>query len=82
LSYSSQHCFYPTKFTILGPCFFFDFPWPSFESGGTTFESVDLSFGMLYMFSVIKSSSSSSPLTNLVTRPVGLTSLPMAESQR
>jgi hypothetical protein len=26
LSYSSQHCFYPTKFTILGPCFFFDFP--------------------------------------------------------
>jgi hypothetical protein len=25
LSYSSQDCFYPTKFTILGPCFFFDF---------------------------------------------------------
>lgn len=62
---------YPTKFTTLGPCFFFDFERLSC--------SVDLSFLPLCVSPTMKSSSRSSPLTNLVT--LGLSSNFVAEKK-
>ena len=69
-----------TKFTILGPCFFFGFTQLSLElEAEPTFDSEDPSLLPPCLSSVKKSSSRSSPLANLITCPLGLSSLTYAK---
>ena len=72
-----------TKFTILGPCFFFGFTQLSLElEAEPTFDSEDSSLLPPCLSSVKKSSSRSSPLANLITCPLGLSSLTYAEHKK
>lgn len=70
-SHEFEH--YPAKFTILGPCFFFDFTLLSCgrEAAPTTLADSSTVLATVFSPMKLKSSSRSSPLANLVTFPLG-----------